>query len=95
MTDAEPSEETKEKIQSMVDRNSAADLAFGKGQVRNIAHREVDRISGEACKRLALKHENEVQKEVRAAKVIAQRAGRETVKEEDVTAVQEILEMTE
>lgn len=69
----------------------ATDLELTKSSVRRIAHGVTDRISDDAILRLAAQEENRIQEKVRLAELVADRAGRKTVMEEDMEVVDKIL----
>jgi histone H3/H4 len=75
-----------------MDQKSAEDLCLTKNSIRSIAHDVTGRISDEALVRIAFEEERRIKEKVRLASVIADRAGRKTVMEEDVLVVEEILE---
>lgn len=76
----------------MPDEKDGDDLRLSKRQIKRISHEVVDRISDEALNRIALQEERRVKEKVRLGKVVAKRAGRETVREEDLMVVENILE---
>jgi histone H3/H4 len=75
-----------------MDEKSGDELRLNKNGIREISHDVVDRISGEACNRIALQEERRIKKKVRLASIVAERAGRKTVREEDLMVVETILE---
>jgi histone H3/H4 len=68
------------------------DLSLSAGNVRSCIHDVADRVSGDAVKRMAYQEEQRIKKKTRAAKVVANHAGRETVREEDIRVVESIIE---
>lgn len=76
----------------MVDEYNANDLDLGKRSIKNIAHGVVERVSDDAALRVAMQEERRIKEKFRLAKIIAKRAGRETVREEDLVIVETILE---
>lgn len=75
-----------------MDEKDGKDLRVSKRGVRDIAHEVTSRISDEACLRIAMQEERRIQKKVKLAKMVADRAGRETVREEDLMVVENILD---
>jgi histone H3/H4 len=75
-----------------MDEKDGKDLRVSKRGVRDIAHEVTGRISDEACLRIALQEERRIQKKVKLAKTVADRSGRETVREEDLMVVENILD---
>jgi len=75
-----------------MDEKDGKDLRVSKRGVRDIAHEVTGRISDEACLRIALQEERRIQKKVKLAKMVADRSGRETVREEDLMVVENILD---
>jgi len=73
---------------------TADDTRFPVQTVREIGYESTknERIGKDAAIRVALEEENRVQEIFRLAELIASRAGRKTVKEEDVRIVKEIME---
>ncbi len=76
----------------MVDEKTAKDVRVSKSGVRDMAHDVTDRVTDEACLRVALMEERRIKEIFRLSSIVAQRAGRKTVREEDVMAVLEILQ---
>lgn len=76
----------------MVDEKTAKDVRVSKSGVRDMAHDVTDRVTDDACLRVALMEEKRIKEIFRLSSVVSQRAGRKTVREEDVMAVLEILQ---
>lgn len=76
----------------MVDEKTAKDVRVSKSGVRDMAHDVTDRVTDDACLRVALMEERRIKEIFRLSSIVAQRAGRKTVREEDVMAVLEILQ---
>lgn len=74
-----------------MDELTAQDTGLPVSSIRGISHDVVDRISDEAVTRIAYHQEKEIKEKVRLASIVANRAGRKTVREEDITVVEEIL----
>lgn len=74
-----------------MDEKDGNDLRISKLAVREISHGVVDRISDDACLRIAMQEERRIQKKVQLASLVADRAGRKTVREEDLQVVENIL----
>ncbi len=77
---------------TMEDEYSANDLGLGKTSVKNIAHEVVDRVSDDAIMRVMYQEENRIKEKFRLAKIVASRAGRQTIREDDLRVVEQILE---
>jgi histone H3/H4 len=69
------------------------DLTLSKRQVKEVMREHSPRVSDDAAIRVAYEAQRQVSKTAMAAKVVANSHGRETIKEEDVRVVQEIVEM--
>lgn len=69
------------------------DIHLSKRNVKDIVHEHADRVSDDAAIRMAYDAELEIHDKARAAKLIANSRGRETVKEEDVVLVNNILDV--
>jgi len=67
------------------------DISLSKRAVKGVMHEFSDRVSDDAAIRVAYQAEQRVMKKTRAAKMVAQQNGRETIKEEDVRLVENIL----
>jgi len=76
----------------MVDEYDANDLELGKRSIKNIAYGVTDRVSDDAALRVAYQEEKRIKEKFRLAKIIAKRAGRETIREDDLRVVETILE---
>jgi histone H3/H4 len=76
----------------MEDEYSANDLGLGKTGVKNIAHEVVDRVSDDAIMRVMYQEENRIKERFRLANIVASRAGRQTIREDDLRVVEQILE---
>lgn len=76
----------------MVDEYNANDLGLGKTSVKNIAREVADRVSDDAVLRVMYQEENRIKEKFRLAKIVAKRAGRQTVREDDLRVVEQILE---
>lgn len=63
---------------------SANDVQLSKRNVKNIMHTVNKRVSGDAATHVAFMLEEEVINITRSAQVIAQAAGRQTIKEDDI-----------
>jgi histone H3/H4 len=74
-----------------MDEKEADDLDLAKSSVRRIAHSTTDRISDDAVLKIALQEEKRIKEKARLAELVADRAGRKTVREEDIMVVDEIL----
>lgn len=73
----------------MVEENGH-ELSLSVSKVKNIGHNVNGRISGDAARRVAYQEERRVYKVFKAAKEVANSAGRETIKEEDIITVYQI-----
>lgn len=71
---------------------SANDLNLSKRQVKEIMHEYTDRVSDDAAIRIAYQAEQRIMRKTRAAKMVASSNGRETVKEQDIRLVENIIE---
>ena len=76
----------------MEDEYSANDLGLGKTSVKNIAHEVTDRVTDDAAMRVMYQEEKRIKEKFRLAEIVANRAGRKTVKEDDLVVVEEILD---
>jgi histone H3/H4 len=75
----------------MVDEKTGKDVRISKSGVRDMAHDVSDRVTDEACLRVAVMEERRIKEIFRLANIVAERAGRKTVREEDIVVVMEIL----
>jgi len=76
------------------DRNGN-DINLSKRNVKSVMHEHSDRVSDDAAIRMAYEAELDIHEKARAAKLVANSKGRQTVKEEDVILVNNILEVME
>lgn len=60
--------------------------------IKRISHEHTDRITDDAIKRIAYEEEERVHRLIRAAKHVASAAGRETIKEDDLLVVYNIMD---
>lgn len=74
------------------DRNGN-DINLSKRNVKSIVHEHADRVSDDAAIRMAYEAELELHDKARAAKLVANSRGRQTVKEEDVVLVNNIIDV--
>lgn len=70
----------------MMDKNGK-EIDISKRSVKGIGHRFNDRITDDACLRVAMELESQAEDIFRNAQVMAEHAGRKTIKEEDVMLV--------
>jgi histone H3/H4 len=75
-----------------MDEKDGGDFRLSKHAIREIGHESVDRISDDAALKIALYEERRIQEMVRLAYLVAQRAGRKTVREEDIAVVKEAID---
>lgn len=68
------------------------ELELSMNGVKRIGHEHSDRIRDDAVLRVMYEEQNRISKVFRAAKVIAESAGRKTVIEEDVRIVYQLME---
>lgn len=69
------------------------DVQFSSYSIKKIGQQAgVDRMSDSAALRVAYEQQREIQNLLQAAQIIANQAGRKTVREEDVIAVKEIVQ---
>lgn len=68
------------------------DISLSKRSVKGIMHEFSPRVSDDAAIRMAYQAEQRMMKKTRAAKQVAQQNGRETIKEEDIRLVENILD---
>lgn len=68
------------------------ELELSQRGVKRIAHEHTDRITDDAVKRIAYEEEDRVHRIVKAAKHVASAAGRETIKEDDLLVVYNIMD---
>jgi len=71
------------------------DIHLSKRNVKSVMHEHADRVSDDAAIRMAYEAELRIHDKARAAKLIANSRGRETIKEEDVVLVNNILDVME
>lgn len=78
----------------MTEDSDGDSTALSVRSVKGIAHNATKngRVSRDAAITVALQEERRIQEKFRLAELIAERAGRKTVKEEDVRVVEEILD---
>jgi len=77
----------------MPDETTASDVNLSVRGMKELARDvDVDRISDDACIRIAQQEERRIKEKIRLASVVASRAGRETVREKDLHVVENILE---
>lgn len=76
----------------MVDEKTAQDFRLGKRSVKNIAHEVADRVTDDAALRVMYQEEKRIKEKFRLARIVAKRAGRETVREDDLRVVEHILD---
>lgn len=76
----------------MVDEKSGKDVRISKSGVRDMAHDVTGRVTDEACLRVAMMEERRIKEIFRLGAIVADRAGRKTVREEDIMVVMEILQ---
>lgn len=76
----------------MVDDKNANDFRLGKRSIKNIAHEVTDRVTDDAAMRVMYQEEKRIKEKFRLAEIVANRAGRKTVKEDDLVVVEEILD---
>lgn len=69
------------------------DVELSKRNIKDIMHEHSDRVSDDAAIHMAYEAQRDIHRKSRAAKLIAQSNGRETVKEEDVRLVSNIVEI--
>lgn len=69
------------------------DINLSKRSVKGIAHEHSDRVSDDAAIRMAYQAEQRLHKKSRAAKLVANANGRETIKEDDVRLVDNIMDV--
>ena len=67
------------------------DISLSKRSVKGIMHEFSGRVSDDAAIRMAYQAEQRMMKKTRAAKQVAQQNGRDTIKEEDIRLVENIL----
>lgn len=74
--------------------NNGNDVALGVQTIKEVGYESTtnERISKDAAIRIALEEEHRIKEIMRLAEIIAKRAGRKTVKEEDVRVVYQMLE---
>jgi len=76
-----------------MDEISADDVRLSVGGVKELGHEAgVDRVSKEAATRIAHQEEKRFKEKMKLAQTVAKRAGRETVREEDLQVVEQILQ---
>lgn len=75
----------------MTDEYEASDLKLGKRSVKNIGHEVCDRITDDAAIRVAYEEEKRIKEMFRLANIVSKRAGRQTVREDDIRVVKQIL----
>lgn len=75
--------------------DNANELNLSQKGVKNIAYRYTDRVTADAVKRVMYEEENKIDTIFESAKRIAENAGRETVKEDDIRIVYHIMEQVE
>lgn len=69
------------------------DINLSKRNVKSVMHEHSSRVSDDAAIRMAYEAELELHDKARAAKLVANSRGRETIKEEDVVLVNNILDV--
>jgi histone H3/H4 len=74
---------------------SANDVELSKRNVKNIMHGVNSRVSGDAATHMAFMLEERVVNITRSAQVIAQAAGRQTIKEDDIRKAMRVNEIME
>lgn len=72
--------------------DTANDVELAKNTLERLARRNNDRVAQGAVLRVAFEEERRITEVFRLAGLVAQRAGRKTVREEDVMVVYEIME---
>jgi len=77
----------------MGDERNGNDIALSKRKVKGIMHEHSGRISDDAAIRIAYLLERRTLRMTKAAKVVANAAGRETVREEDIRRVNNIMDV--
>jgi histone H3/H4 len=68
------------------------DIQLSKRNVKTIMREFTDRVSDDAAIRVAYQSEQRIMKKTRAAKMVARQNGRETIKEDDVRLVENIVD---
>lgn len=71
---------------------TANDVELPKKTIERLARRNNDRVAQGAILRVAFEEENRITEIFRLAGLVAKRAGRQTVREEDIMVVYEIME---
>ena len=71
------------------------DINLSKRNVKAVMHEHSDRVSDDAAIRMAYEAELDIHDKARAAKLVANSRGRETVKEEDIVLVNNIMDVME
>lgn len=75
-----------------MDEINADDVRLSVSGVKELGHEAgVDRVSKEAATRIAFQEEKRIKEKMKLAQTVAKRAGRETVREEDLHVVEQIL----
>jgi histone H3/H4 len=75
------------------DKIDAEDVQFSDYAIKQIGQKAgVERMSDMAARRVSFEQEREIQSLLSAAQVVANAAGRKTVREEDILRVKEIVQ---
>lgn len=67
------------------------DVKLSVSQTKNVMHEVSDRISQDAAVRMTYETEQAIKEKTRAAEIMANHAGRKTVREEDIRAIERIV----
>jgi len=70
-----------------------SDIELSKRNVKAIMHEHSERVSDDAAIQMAYEAERDIHRKARAAKLIANSNGRQTVKEDDVRIVNNIIDV--
>lgn len=76
-----------------MDEHTADDVRLSVKGIKDMGHEAgVERMSKDAAVRIAFQEEKRVKEKLKLAHTVAKRAGRETVREEDLHVVEQILQ---
>lgn len=76
----------------MPDGKNGNDFTLPKNSTETLAHEVVDRVSDDAVLRVIAEEEPRIKEVFRRAQVLAEHAGRKTVREEDVRMVYQYMD---
>lgn len=69
------------------------DIQLSKNNVKSVMHEHNDRISDDAAIRMAYEVELDIHRKTQAARLVANGKGRQTIKEEDIVLVNNIIDV--